>query len=633
LDKVNIETEKAGSATDKIVNKFAKAAAAVIDVFPDLCGAQYSSQTVRQKMEHLQKLGFTRVYLVNCAPGYPNFSNPWLDIVSPDNDAGNFAVENILTMGDPIFEHIYEAHRYGLEAFAIIKPYEGGGGYTIPHGQRNVFPSRNIPCLGGDRIGFDTFLAEHPYARVKRKPIPNYEQLIDQPVTRIRLAFCLDRIEEKLKYEQVGVYEPKQDDSIQTVPMKGLTLWLSHDNGTYERYEGPMDIEENLQLETIRDANGIQLYDEPKRSRVVDISNLAIPADVAYIAVTMDMAKEHLVTLPYSMIQMYGEAGEIPATCTPYVRTAAHSVGFPSTNSDPYSYRIPQNGDQIQGVSEQFATTGFEFDWYGSGGWGKGWSRSNCYGIAKGKIQYMKGTHCEAYPEVREYWLEQVRKLIAMGIDGVDFRLQNHSGMISDYANFGYNEPIVEAYLEQHGVDILQEEADPLHIMRIRGAFYTQFIEQAAEVLHQSGKVLQVHLRHSLEAPLLSSSFGELGFWAMPKVLPDWEKLAELADEITIKDYNWSVYRSETATKIKDRAAALNKPLWVHCYIAQGGDLNPQFTGQVLDDERVTGMLLYEMGHNPHISNPYVGLLEVNSDGDVIINPVVLEKLEQALNV
>jgi len=86
----------------------------------------------------------------------------------------------------------------------------------------------------------------------------------------------------------------------------------------------------------------------------------------------------------------------------------------------------------------------------------------------------MPGTPCEAYPEVQEYWIEQVRRVLAMGFDGIDFRLQNHSGMVTDYVNYGYNEPIVRSYKEKYGINILKDKADPLKIMQIRGDYFLE---------------------------------------------------------------------------------------------------------------------------------------------------------------
>ncbi|WP_127588265.1 hypothetical protein [Paenibacillus koleovorans] len=617
--------------------KFAKQVAPVIDIFPDLCGVRYRYGSIRNKMEQLAGLGYKRIYLVVSLPGQPMYSNPWLSVMKPDTEANNYALESIVNIGDPVFDHIYEAHRAGLEAFAVVKPYEGGGGFTVPHGRTALFKGRSLPCIGGERVGFDTFLQDHGEMRVKRKPIERYDERVGQTITRITLTFCLDRVEQRIHRDKTEVFEAQPDDSPSLPSLNGLRLWTSADNGFYRPYEGEWAVKETFGTQELDDANGYPLDGGPKRCRVVELTELRIGAEHRYVAVSMDTGQGHAVMIPFSMIQAFGELGEVPITVSPYVRMSAESeertvrVTEPETGGYWFDATYPRRGDQAPEALERFARNGFEFEWYGTGSWGQGWMSVPLYGIARGKMAYMKGTPCEAYAEVRDYWLDQVHRLVAMGIDGVDLRLQNHSGMISDFVNYGYNEPLVEAYKREYGIDILLEDADPIKLMRIRGQFYLQFVEEASKTLRAHGKTLQIHLRDSFDHPEVSGEFGEAGFWAMPKVLPDWEKLAELADEITIKDYNWAVYRSETATRMKDRAAELGKPLWVHCYIAQGGDLNADFVSGVEQDERVTGMLLYEMGHNPYAHNPWIGLIEVKPDGSAVFNDDVKGKIEALL--
>ena len=618
--------------------KFDKQTAPVIDIFPDLFGVTYNYRAIRNKMELLASLGFTRIYLVVPPPGYPMMSNPWLDLIKPGSRTGNHIVESLLGMGDPTFEHVYEAKRLGLEVFAIVKPYEGGGGYTEPKGSRIFLPGRSVACIGGERMGFDAFLRENPGMRVKRKPVADYDNLVAQEIVALTLDFCLERIEDRISNAESTVYEAQSDSCIGDHPLGAVKLWTSRDNGSYDLLTGDLTIREKLVSRPLVDANGIPIRPGLARCREIELTGLHIPADIAYLAVTFDLAPEQRVMIPFSMIRAYGEKGEIPITCTPYVRAPAAITETPSGGSrqdDPawFTAAYPRKYEIAREFNEQFPQNGFEFEWYGSGPWGAGWMSSPGYGIARGKMAYMKGTPCEAYPEVREYWLEQVRKLIAMGIDGVDIRLQNHSGMVSDYCQYGYNEPIVAAYWEKYGINILEEEADPLKIMGIRGDFYGRFVGEAARVLHDQGKKLQIHLRNCLEHPKLSSVFGELGFWAMPKVLPDWQHLMTLADEITLKDYNFGRYDSALSSGIKDRASQLHKPLWIHCYIHQGNDLNEKFLQAVRDDARVTGLLLYEAGHNPYVNNQWTGLVEIKSDGNAVFNQEVREKLKILLDI
>jgi hypothetical protein len=615
---------------------FRQDVAPVIDIFPDLCGVAYNHRAIRRKMELLAAFDFRRVYLVVPPPGYPMFSNPWMDLIRLDNQAGNHAAESILDVGDPTFEHVYEAHRAGLQVFSVMKPYEGGGGYTVPHGRKSLLASRSVSCIGGERCGLDSFLRENPHMRVMRRPDPSYGALASQRITEIRMTFCLDRIEERVGTDRFRVFESKPDDSIAGHPARDVRIWESGDNGSFRPYGGRMTVEEGLVHAVPQDANGAPLFDSPRRCREVKLSGLDIGPESGYLAVTIGTDPDHLVAIPYSMITVRGEAGGVPVTCTPYVRSRCRRADDPSREAEEdannwFDATYPATCDQKAEMLSAFPRNGFEFEWYGSGAWGNGWTRCACVGIARGKMTHMKGTHCEAYPEVREYWLEQVRKMLAMGFDGVDIRLQNHSGMVSDYASYGYNPPLLEAYRREHGAVIPEGGVDPLAMMRIRGRFFLQFVRDAAEAVHREGRTLQLHLRNAFENPKLSSSFGELGFWAMPKVLPDWEAMVDLADEVTIKDYNFGSYHPELSTRIKDRVSQRGKPLWVHCYIAQGGDLNPGFFDGVSRDPRVSGVLLYEMGHNPYAANPWVGLIEVKPHGEAVYNKEIHGKLVDIL--
>jgi hypothetical protein len=105
----------------------------------------------------------------------------------------------------------------------------------------------------------------------------------------------------------------------------------------------------------------------------------------------------------------------------------------------------------------------------------------------------------------------------------------------------------------------------------------------------------------------------------MPKVIPDWHRVIQIADEITIKDYNWGKYNPYMSDRIKDAAALAGKPLWVHCYMQQGHDLNPEFLKAVESDPRVSGILLYEVVYSDGIISD--GMVDVTNDGTVRLPP------------
>lgn len=593
-----------------------KAIAPVVDIFPQLAVGFHDQARVAEEMRLLKSFGFDRVYFVLCNPGYPTFSNPILCLQPPDVPGfENYTFKSIAALGDPAFAYLHECHRQGMEAFAILKPYEGGGGSTIPHGARMAFEPVREKSIGGDRIGFDALLSQRPDLRVKRRPIPDYERLVAQGVTTISLTLCEDFVPGHR--EMVS--------SISTESDARYHLLISEDNGTYVPYEGPIEVSETIVRRGIRDANGTEVFQTLKQCREVVLTGLEIPSDIGYFAVLMEKGNTPIL-IPQSMVSLSGSEGPIPCTATAFVRRGGNSV----QEQRPASERIwgmeqvPRTIDDFAIAREVVPEWGFEFEWYGSGFWGPGWQCTRAIGVAKGKLEWLKGTPCEAYPEVREFWMDWVRRCIAMGFDGVDIRLQNHSSMVSDYAEYGFNEPLVEAYRERLGVDILAVGADPLELMAIRGRFFSEFVGEASKALRAAGRKLQIHLRNCHEKPRINSDFNELGFWAMPKVwLQDWQSLVDLADEVTIKDYHFNHYDPDAAGEIKRYATEQGKRVWVHCYVSQGRELNEEYFAQIESDPNVSGVLIYEVAHSAK-NEVNLGLIEQYHD--VALNePVSLQ--------
>lgn len=583
-------------------SKRGKAVAPVVDIFPQLAVGFHDQARVAEEMRLLKGFGFDRVYFVLCNPGYPTFSNPILSIQPPDVPGfENYSFKSLVALGDPNFAYLHECHRQGMEAFAILKPYEGGGGSTVPHGAKLAFDVPRVETVGGERLGFDALLSRRPELAVKRKPVPGEAELVAQPVTKIVARFCLEVV--------ADLTGPFTDDDA-SGPCE-VRLFTSADNGEYLRYEGPMEIADEIRHEPIPDANGRPLAPHPARCRVFTLSGLDLPGELRYFAIVLHNG-EKLHTIPQSLISLEGPLGCIPSTATAYIRRGGNPLESAKSPRER-TWGMEQIACPINdpaAAEKALQNWGFEFEWYGTGFRGSGWKNAGAYGIAKGRLATMKGTPCEGYPEVRAYWLDWVKKCIEMGFDGVDIRLQNHSGMVSDYFHYGYNEPIVAAYREKYGVDILTQEADPLKLMSVRGGFFSGFLREAASELKAAGRKLQIHLRHCQAHPKLSADINELGFWAMPKVwLEDWESLVELADEITLKDYHFNSYDSALAGEIKRLAKKLGKRVWTHCYVSQGRELNEAFLDAVDGDEDVSGILIYEVAHSETNELNY-GLIE-----------------------
>lgn len=92
--------------------------------------------------------------------------------------------------------------------------------------------------------------------------------------------------------------------------------------------------------------------------------------------------------------------------------------------------------------------------------------RKGFIAFAAGRNKYLPGSLCETEPEVQKFWLSCLDEMIAAGVDGVDFREENHSTHTDFPCEYGFNPVVLERC---HGVKGSLEE----NIARVRGDAYT----------------------------------------------------------------------------------------------------------------------------------------------------------------
>ena len=233
--------------------------------------------------------------------------------------------------------------------------------------------------------------------------------------------------------------------------------------------------------------------------------------------------------------------------------------------------------------------------------------------MARGHFKYAKGTLCEVYPEVRQAWLDEIQSYLMMGYDGIEIRLQNHSFMLSDYAYYGFNEPIIQKYIELYGEDpslsdtVSKETA--YRIALIRGDAFMEFFEAAAEMTHAAGKIFGFHMRSGMQNPsmdaVMQTTLHKCFDLSMPKiVIRDWKAAIDLCDTITIKECFANDYSPTLNQQITEYAQSKGVKVWVTAYTQQAayldengvqvGECNSVFFNAVGKDENVDGIQLYE---------------------------------------
>ncbi len=578
------------------------------DIFLDMCYGPHDPEVVKRKLQVFKELGFERVYFVAANPGYPQYGMPFLDFIADPDAYGNYARESVQHTTNINRVMIRAAHEAGLEAWPVFKPYEGGVGRTLPVGEEHPYRDKGLPDVGGTAYGYDSFILENPHMRLARRPGSGRDADLDEPLTRIELAFCIDS----------NAFHEKDDVEVSTSAVESVSLWVSDDNGTYTRYTNRFAVDQHIESRVLRDANGWDLRDgEAFACRVVTLHDFEQPVRDRFAAVTFDNPDGAHVTIPFSMIHCYSGDEAIPITVTRRTRPLLRTLGT-SWEDRPRS---------------DFRKDGFEFEYRGWGGRYPGWDDAAHYGIARGKNPYLKGLLCEAYPEVRAYWLDTIRRLLDYGADGIDIRLVNHSGMVSDFANYGFNEPVMREYERRRGHRRVETIDHYREIMKIRGEFFMQFLESARGIIEARDRAFQLHMHHVYLDLQHDGYLRGLVQWGQPKLFPDWRRMVDLADEITIKSHYNGHYRPEDCGPIKDRAYEQGKPVWIMCYLTQGPDLQPSLFAGASADPRITGVIFYEtvVRNNPNFGMHRPGIVGVAPDRSLMLDEDVIGKIEQLM--
>jgi len=548
---------------------FSKDLAPVTDLWLDLCYGPHKPGNLEDKMAVFAALGFSRYYFVALAPGAPAFASRFLDLPGEPERYGHYGATSLDALGDPNAAVLAAARAAGLEPFAVFKPYESGSGRTLPIGQSHPTRSAGLPDVGGTAFGFDSFTLENPHMRLQRHPDEIAQLTSREPITRITI---------QLRAPNLTKPPPSLADSIR--------LYTSRNNGTYSLHpSNHYEVSTFTTRETLRDAEGRPLVETSNSPvTVLEITGLALPSDLRFIAVEWEGAAE---LIPASMVQVSGPDAPITVTATTRVRQSL----------------IPLNGERDP---VDFRSDGFEFNEYG---WGRnypGWEKAQRVGIARGKNTHLKGTLCEAYPEVRAHWLQRIEELLEQGVSGIDIRLVGHSAMDPDFASYGYNAPVLEAFRKKFGREPDRGIEDFQRLMRVRGEIFEGFLREARDLIHRYDAKLQVHLHSAYLVPETEGAFRSMVQWGMPKLQLDWRELLEIADEITLKDHFHGEYDATRAVALKREASAQQKPVWIHAYLTQGNDLQPGFFEAAAQDDLITGVLLYETvkRNNPNHGGP-----------------------------
>lgn len=369
---------------------------------------------------------------------------------------------------------VQAGHAEGLEVYAIVKPYETGLTSVLPADSARAAEHGGVPHIGGIQPWVDRFTASNWQLRVERDLSPLPDDLDQRRFGALRLTPELNTGRD---------FDPGR-----------LQLWTSPNNGNYQPYTGPCEVRregeaiilEGLDISTPYIA--ISVKGEPSFSfgnkmgallQAFDTQGRPLPFNVA----TLRSPR----TLPF---------------------TEGHFLfDYPIDNTDGNEQFYWLDGDKA-------------------------------FAFARGWEKHLGGALCEAYPQVRAYWLELVQRTLDAGVDGVDVRIVNHNRAF-DWQVFGRNAPLVEAFQQRYGVDIRTEPFDPALLRQLRGEFYSGWLRQASQTVRSAGRRMQAHVSERMGDPSWRTEMQVHFDW------PGWIREG-LLDEITLKMYSSVNHRAPT---------------------------------------------------------------------------------------
>ena len=528
---------------------------ALVD-FPD--DAMAASQPVTPAhidalMRRLAESGVRRVSWASYGDGHGGYFLP-----DGYNASWTCYARTLDILGDPLRVAVEAGHRYGMEVYGYFKPYETGPAIVFPEGSPEARAYGRLWQQGGYLTWLDPFVVRHPELRIRRHPdtAPGNSE---KSIGAIQLM--------------------KKDDTPTRVTGDHLQIWGSDLNYRYRRLPLDFRVEESVAPapRDVWDMDGRLITPAGKPVRILTLSGFRLTD--RYVLVTTDFqdGPADFENTGVDMMTALDENGrEIPGVfATGGAIWAGDRVDFRNWGL-VYDYgwaRKPIRLDEPNSASAE--TIG-----YGSG-------RKGLIAFTADRNTYLPGALCETEPTVQAYWLTWIREMIAAGVDGVDFRVENHSTHTDFPEEYGYNDIILERAAARC-------PSDPLSVVaEVRGEAYTAFLKESSTLLRAHGRTVRVNLNIDFFRP--DPPPGRLPAYPL-NIRFDWIKWVEagLMDAAILRFFHLPfecLFEDPVARDMIDACRSRSIPLTVNRYI--NADYEAEFH-RVRRDGRFDGFVLYE---------------------------------------
>lgn len=361
------------------------------------------------------------------------------------------------------------AHRHGMRFDAVYKPFEGGLGgpkMTLPHSFPHVGGERAVENEAGLLYAVRKFVAENQQFCIARNEGDGRDP--GGRLAEVRLV----------KFDESEIRFSPED----------ISFWYSSVNGNFQRYEGPLET-------SVTNAWRLGYPYDDELSTVLSFKGFDLPENIRYLEIRCERTGRHgnFSNHIESLVELVNERGEAVPCAPSTVNPDPQAIYTQAKRISDLGLTDYLNRPEVGALLQSFETfkQHFEANCQGMYAFVPQWEVFTLDGEGGGTIAVHRGKpkhHPAAlhpiYPEVRKHWLEQIQYCIDGGVDGVNIRISRHGGMNEPWA-YGFNDPVVEK---------LKNKNDAYEAAVVNGQAFDTFMEDAAELLHDNGREIGVHL-------------------------------------------------------------------------------------------------------------------------------------------
>jgi hypothetical protein len=322
----------------------------------------------------------------------------------------------------------------------------------------------------------------------------------------------------------------------------------------------------------VRDQNGNILTHEGDAVRTLTLSGLNLEDKYILITTDFESGKPDFTNSGLALLTAYDEQGrEIPGV-------------------------VASGGTIWAGNLVDFRNKGLVFDY----GWGStpisldapnASGKNGFLAFARGRNAYLPGALCETEPKVQEFWLKCLDEIIAAGVDGVDFRDENHSTHTDHPEEYGFN-PAVLAKAQARPGNLLKNIAD------VRGEAYTEFLRECHRRLSKAG----IPMRYNLQLDFYRPNPPANRLLAYPANINfQWQRWIDegMLEGSILRFFSLpfgSLFDDSIARDMIARSQKRDMKITVNRYIEVPGEKLTDEVLRIKSDGRFDGYIFYETG-------------------------------------